>query len=79
MIKPFYASCLLAFLLLTPSLVKANATASQFQEILNENLVENEPGVSVIISKNGKSFLKKREGLPTLNITSHLMSKAFYV
>ena len=51
MIKPFYASFLLALSLLTPSLVIANPTASQYQQVLNENLAENEPGVSVIISK----------------------------
>ena len=66
MIKPFYASCLLALTLLTPSLVKANPTASQYQQILNENLAENEPGVSVIISKNGKVLFKGTRGLANL-------------
>ena len=66
MIKPFYVSCLLALSLLTPCLVKANPTASQYQEILNENLAENEPGVSVIISKNGKVLFKGARGLANL-------------
>lgn len=44
MTKPFYASCLLALSLLIPLFVKAEPTALQYQQIINDNIAENEPG-----------------------------------
>jgi len=66
MIKPFYTGCLLALTLLIPNLAKAEPTALQYQQILNNTLSASEPGVSVIISKNGKTVFKGSRGLANL-------------
>ena len=66
MIKPFYTSCLLALTLLIPNQAKAEPTALQYQQILNDTLSASEPGVSVIISKNRKTVFKGARGLANL-------------
>lgn len=66
MIKPFYTGCLLALTLLIPNLAKAEPTVLQYQQILNDTLSASEPGVSVIISKNGKTVFKGTRGLANL-------------
>ena len=66
MIKPFYTGCLLALTLLIPNLAKAEPTVLQYQQILNNTLSASEPGVSVIISKNGKTVFKGTRGLANL-------------
>jgi len=42
MIKPFYTSCLLALTLLIPNQAKAEPTALQYQQILNDTLSASE-------------------------------------
>lgn len=66
MIKPFYTGCLLALTLLIPNQAKAEPTALQYQQILNDTLSASEPGVSVIISKNEKTVFKGTRGLANL-------------
>jgi len=66
MTKLLYTHCLLILVLLLSPYTKAQITASQYQQTLNENLADDEPGASVIISKNGKVVFKGSHGLANL-------------
>lgn len=66
MTKPFYTRSLLILALLLSPFIKAQVTASQYQQILVENLAADEPGASVIISKNGKVVFQGAHGLTNL-------------